>query len=249
MTLRNTSTIHLQDAEIQFEFPTEDVEAWASRPTLSKTALVALEAIINDPWKKGFRWRIPYFPATDSVEFSFRAVDPPSDDYEVALYKTDRVIIQRSTGEPIVKGRAGHLMSFGTAAAAAACIFAACISAVMGLFSPRTTGTRSSTLKEAGCTLAVSSTFVPINPQPAKWPWSDFGPWEIYNSALNIGLQKCVVQSEQLTAEQSATLEPGTTASRTFYAAFTPKPVRYELALGVDSPARKIQVEFYNDQK
>src|SRR5450432_1956871 len=28
-TLRNTSPIHLQNVEIQFEFPTEDVEGWA----------------------------------------------------------------------------------------------------------------------------------------------------------------------------------------------------------------------------
>src|SRR2546422_11584027 len=30
LTLRNTSTVHLEDVEIQFEFSTEDVEAWAS---------------------------------------------------------------------------------------------------------------------------------------------------------------------------------------------------------------------------
>src|SRR5205807_8399098 len=34
LTLRNTSTIHLQDVEIQFEFPTEDSQAWASRTVL-----------------------------------------------------------------------------------------------------------------------------------------------------------------------------------------------------------------------
>src|SRR6185503_12011723 len=93
LTLRNTATIYLQDVEIQFEFPTEDVEAWASRPALSKTAPVLVDAVIADPWKKGFRWRIPHLPSSDSVEFSFRAVNPPSDDYEAALYKTERVIL------------------------------------------------------------------------------------------------------------------------------------------------------------
>lgn len=125
MTLRNTSTIHLQDLEIQFEFPTEDVEAWASRPSLSKTALLPVGASITDPWKKGFRWRIPYLPSTDSVEFSFRAVDPPSDDYEVALYKADRVIVQRSKGEPTSKGKAERAAVVVTAAAVLASAFIA----------------------------------------------------------------------------------------------------------------------------
>src|ERR1035438_6912914 len=37
LTLRNTSYIHLHNAEVQFEFPSEDVEARAERPARSKT--------------------------------------------------------------------------------------------------------------------------------------------------------------------------------------------------------------------
>jgi hypothetical protein len=37
LTLRNTSSVNLQNVEIQFEFPVEGVHAWASRPSLSKT--------------------------------------------------------------------------------------------------------------------------------------------------------------------------------------------------------------------
>jgi hypothetical protein len=41
LTLRNTSTVHLQNVEIQFEFPATDVQEYASpRTTLSKTALL-----------------------------------------------------------------------------------------------------------------------------------------------------------------------------------------------------------------
>src|SRR5438552_1874510 len=54
LTLRNTSMIHLQDVEIQFEFPTEDVESWVSRPALSKTAPLPVNAMATAPWKKSF---------------------------------------------------------------------------------------------------------------------------------------------------------------------------------------------------
>jgi hypothetical protein len=99
-TPRNTSTVHLQDVEIQFEFPTDDVEAWAERPALSKTAPVPADAVVTEPWKKGYRWRIPHLPSTDSIEFTFRAVNPASGDYEVALYKSGSVVIEKSKGEP-----------------------------------------------------------------------------------------------------------------------------------------------------
>jgi len=89
LTLRNTSTVHLQDAEILFEFPAEDVQAWASRPALSKTPLLTIDALSTDPWKKAFRWRIPHLPSGDSVEFTFRAVDPAAELYGVALYNLD----------------------------------------------------------------------------------------------------------------------------------------------------------------
>ncbi len=98
LTLRNTSDVHLQDVEIQFEFPTDDVEAWAERPALSKTAPVPVDALITEPWKKGYRWRIPQLPSTDSIEFTFRSINPASDSYAVALYKSDRVVIERSKG-------------------------------------------------------------------------------------------------------------------------------------------------------
>ncbi len=99
LTLRNTSRVHLKDAEIQFEFPADDVQAWASRPTMSKTALLEVDAKATGPWKKAFRWSIPHLPSGDSVEFTFRAVNPSSGDFEASLYKSEGIIIKRVIGE------------------------------------------------------------------------------------------------------------------------------------------------------
>src|SRR5258708_5189479 len=51
LTLRNTSTIHLQNVEIQFEFPSEDVDAYASRPARSNTPPLVIDATVTLPWK------------------------------------------------------------------------------------------------------------------------------------------------------------------------------------------------------
>ena len=107
LTLRNTSTIHLQNVEIQFEFPSEDVDAYASRPARSNTAPVVVDAAVTPPWKVGFRWRIPHLPSTDSIEFAFRAVNPTSPKYAVALFGTDRVVVERVEGEPPADKRDG----------------------------------------------------------------------------------------------------------------------------------------------
>jgi len=105
LSLRNTSNLHLRDAEIQFEFDVEDVLARTQRPALSKTPLVQLEAVPAEPWKKAFKWKIPHFPVGDSVEFTFQAVESPTGGYEVALYNADRAIVKRVSGEPASKER------------------------------------------------------------------------------------------------------------------------------------------------
>jgi len=102
-TLRNTSRVHLKDAVIQFEFPADDVQAWAERPTLSKTTLIEQDAKATAPWRKAFRWNIPHLPAGDSVEFTFRSVDPSSGEYETALYNTEGIILGRAIGEPLTE--------------------------------------------------------------------------------------------------------------------------------------------------
>jgi hypothetical protein len=36
LTMRNSTSTHLQNAEVQFEFPSDDVQALVSRPALSR---------------------------------------------------------------------------------------------------------------------------------------------------------------------------------------------------------------------
>jgi hypothetical protein len=100
LTLRNTSDKDLRGAEIQFEFSSEDVEPWVSRPVLSKAALKRMEGAPSEPWKKAMRWQVPQFPPGDSVEFSFQVVDPATEEYEVALYNIDNLVLKRTQGEP-----------------------------------------------------------------------------------------------------------------------------------------------------
>ena len=113
LTMRNDSSIHLQDADVQFDFPADDVVGVASRPRVSKTALVAVSAIATPPWRKAFRWTIPHLPTGDSVEFTFRAVDPSSESYEAALYRSQGVVLGKIVGEPPPKKRyAGAIVAF-----------------------------------------------------------------------------------------------------------------------------------------
>jgi len=103
LTLRNSSSRDLRGAEIQFEFSSEDVEPWVSRPALSKTALKRVEGVPTEPWKKAMRWQIPQFPPKDSIEFNFQVVDPVTEKYEVALYNADNIVLRRNEGEPLEK--------------------------------------------------------------------------------------------------------------------------------------------------
>jgi len=243
LTLRNTSTVHLQDAEVQFEFPTEDVEAWVSRPALSKTAPEPVDAVVTDPWKKGFRWRIPHLPSTDSIEFSFRAVNPPSDEYEVALYKTDRVVIERSKGEPSARKTSFDSRLKEVVLVAAASLVAAAISF---LLTGASHGNNVATLKEGACTLTVISSFDRV--APGEWPWSGSGPWRIFHRVINAGTQKCVVESGQLTGAPAVVL-PGEELKRTAFSASKPKLVQRELGFGIDGSARKSQVALFGESQ
>lgn len=157
LTLRNTSTVHLQDAEILFEFPAEDVQAWASRPALSKTPLLTVDAIPTDPWKKAFRWQIPHLPSGDSVEFTFRAVDPTSDLYVVALYKGNQIIVERVVGEPAPKRRLGDGQKILLLSGLLVCVLS--IAWMLGLRPIPSSGEKLTTVKLAGCELRVVSLY------------------------------------------------------------------------------------------
>jgi hypothetical protein len=234
-TLRNTSSVHLQNSEIQFEFPTEDVEAWAERPALSKTAPELVNAVVTEPWKRGYRWRIPQLPSTDSVEFTFRSVDPVSEEYEVALYNSDRVVIERSKGEPASKR--SHLREIWSLFVVA--ITGSCAVAIL-LF-----GSNHNNLSKVsgpGCALTVISSFQQFNSDSLPWQ----GPWQINYRVLNVGTQKCVVQSDQLFANPVA-IEAGQQLERTEFSQTEPKLVLRNLSFGPASPNQTAKVTMYSE--
>jgi hypothetical protein len=243
-TLRNTSTVHLQDAEVQFEFPADDVEAWAERPVLSKTPPLLVDAVVAEPWKKGYRWRIPQFPSTDSMEFTFRAVDPTSDGYEVALYKSERVVIEK------VRGSVGLKKTYELKSSALSLTLglAICFLAFLGPIvliqviwhMGASHNSYSANLSEAGCSLHIESHYYQAD--SSAWPWQ--GPWEFHYSVLNVGSQKCVVQSEKF-LDTPVSIEPGQSQFSTGYSKDKPKLVQRDLSFGSDGPTHKSTVSVY----
>jgi hypothetical protein len=237
-TLRNTSSVHLQNSEIQFEFPTEDVEAWAERPALSKTAPELVNAVVTEPWKRGYRWRIPQLPSTDSVEFTFRSVDPVSEEYEVALYNSDRVVIERSKGEPASKR--SHLRDIYSWSMLVVVIAGLCVAATTVFIGSNHDNL--SKVSGSGCALTVVSSFQQFN--TGSLPWQ--GPWQIKYQVWNDGTQKCVVQSDQLFVN-SVAIEAGEYLERTGLSQTVPKLVIRNLSFGPDSPNQKAKVTMYSE--
>jgi hypothetical protein len=119
LTLRNTSRLFLRNAEIQFDFGSEDVEHWVSRPAQSNTALSPIAAKPEAPWKTALRWQIPQFPQGDTVEFSFQVVDPATEEYEAALYSSENVVLKRTRGEPPPQKASRHFTDWLPIAGAA----------------------------------------------------------------------------------------------------------------------------------
>ncbi|HEY0797283.1 MAG TPA: hypothetical protein VGD64_16040 [Acidisarcina sp.] len=235
-TLRNTSNVHLQDVEIQFEFPSQDVEGWAERPTLSKTAPIGVDADIAKPLTKSYRWRIPQLPSTDSIDFTFRAIDPTVQKYEVALYKSGCVVIQKFEGEPVT--RTSTLKFLGspilnlllTILITAYVFFALNFKSDQSFFS----------LREPECTLAVTSSFDQLNDNVLPWR----GPWRIHYSVLNTGTRRCVLQSDELPGTPTE-IEPAQELSRTTFSSNKPKLVARNFKFGQDSPTRQMEVTIY----
>ena len=244
LTLRNTATIHLQNVEIQFEFPTEDIEGWVSRPALSKTAPIPIEAVVTEPWKRGFRWRIPHLPSTDSIEFSFKAVNPASPDYEVALYNADRVVIEKSKGEP-AEQRQRWLGNVLAMAAATIAVVSLTLTALVPLWLFNDKGGKVSIVRDRECTFTISSSYERFGADEAAWPWSS-GPWQVSNRVVNAGLQKCVIQSEQLTSGPVA-LAPGEDAKKTLYPLSKPKLIHRQLSVGPERAEGTASVELYGE--
>jgi len=238
LTLRNTSTINLQNVEIQFEFPVEDIKPWASRPSLSKTALVQVDAAVSEPWKKVFRWRIPHLPSGDSVEFTFRSVNAPSGDFEVALYNSDLVIVEKVVGEPVPKERRfiGPAIFFPALGILLTIILIGGFASGV-LVSP--SGEEFSGISAAGCELRIVSFY-------ERYGSNLDSPWRIKHRVFNIGSQSCVVQSAQLNPRGPVTVSAGDVFEREWISAKVPKLVDGDVSVGASNTSLKnVPVRLY----
>jgi hypothetical protein len=222
LTLRNTSTVHLQDVEIQFEFPAQHVQEYASpRTTLSKTALIKVNALPPDlaVFPTVFRWRIPQLPSGDSVEFTFQAESPWSEDYEAALYNNDRVIIEKVKGEPApiksVHRREWLILPLAVVAALV-------LSLTLSWLGVGPTD-RLTVVKEGGCDLRVVSSFTRYE--------QDSNTRIIQHRIFNAG-QTCVVKSDQLDPKGPFTIGAGDTVTRERMAQSKPKLIQTEVFVG-----------------
>lgn len=225
LTMRNTSSIHLHDAEVQFEFPAHDVEAVAERPAKSKTPLQQVSSTATPPWKKAIRWRIPHLPSGDSVEFTFQAVDPSSDKYEAALYQCAGVVLERIAGEPPPKkGMALFGLSLGVVMS---CILVFLLGWQM-LTGRLTPGEKLVAIKASGCDLQVVSLTDPYGQNLTS-------PFRIKYRIFNIGAQNCVIQSERINLASPLTIKPGEIVEREQLSESAPKLNDVEISVGANS--------------
>jgi hypothetical protein len=236
LTMRNVSSIHLQDADVQFEFPADDVSGVASRPTLSKTPLVPVNAIATPPWRKAFRWTIPHLPSGDSVEFTFRAVDPSSESYEAALYRSEGVVLQKIVGEP--PPRRGH--AAGILAASSALFLAALL--LWLVFTGRLvagSGEKLTTIKLAGCDLQVASFY-------DGYGQNFNSPWRIRHQIFDVGPQDCQIQSERMNLTTPMIIKRGDVFERERISERVPELVDVEISVGATGvPSAKTTVRLY----
>jgi len=238
LTLRNTSSVNLQNVEIQFEFPVEGVQAWASRPSLSKTALVQVDAAVSEPWSQGFRWRIPHLPSGDSVEFTFRSVDAPSGDFEVALYNSELVIVEKMVGEPAPKERRFSAVAISLSGFLALVIVAVTLAYSSGHL-VSTSGDVYSGISTAGCELRVVSFY-------DVYGNSMSSPFRIKHRVFNAGSQPCVVQSAQLNPKGGFTVSPGDIFEREWITGKPPKLVDGVVSVGaVNTSLKDVPVRIY----
>lgn len=250
LTLRNTSHIHLHNAEVQFEFPSKDIEGHAERPLWSKTVPIQVATKISEPWKGAFRYCIPELPPGDSIEFTFRAVDPSSAEYGVALYNGGQVVIKISKGEP--EARRSELLG------KVAILFAtfACILAIPTIFkylwkspsappsAPQTASivTKATVIDWAGCSLNVKTTSDGMN---SDLPTQE-GPWRIDSYIMNTGTRRCFLKWESSQGD-SFPIEPGSSVEvMGEYVNTKPILTSVELLFGPDGPKNKATVMLYH---
>jgi hypothetical protein len=225
LTMRNDTSIHLQDAEIQFDFPADDVAAVVSRPRVSKTALVAVGAIATPPSRKAFRWIIPHLPSGDSVEFTFRAVDPSSESYEAALCHSEGVVLGKVIGEPPqTRGLAPNIFAI--------VVVSLMLSVLGALIWGYSTGRlvsgsaqKLTTINLAGCNLRVVSLYEPYSNKL-------YSPVRIMQRIFDVGTQDCLIQSEKMNLATPVNIKAGDVFERESISEGFPQLVDIEISVG-----------------
>ncbi len=247
LTLRNTSPIHLHNAEIQFDFPSKEIEGLAERPARSKTTPTPIEVAkkISEPRQGASRWCIPEFPPDDSIEFTFRAVDPSTDDYEVALYNCGRVVIEKSKGEPKAKYTGFGAKISGVLASAFVLAYLAEIVIFVSNSASNPTVHQATVVDWAGCSLNVVTDAGQVNFKA----FSQSGPWSLYSHILNLGTRKCFIKWES-SSGYPITIYPGTSVTLVSeYTKEKPKLTPVGLLFGPDGPNNKATVMLYQRGK
>jgi hypothetical protein len=229
LTMRNSTSTHLVDVEVQFQFPASDVQALVSLPAMSRTPLV-VKPITATHGATGFRWSIPNFPAGDSVEFTFRAVAAPSDKYEVALYNVG-VVIERVVGEPppTKKGLAAFnviVSGVGILGLALALTF------LLQHYTQPNSGERLTVVNLAGCNLQVLSLFEIYGQRTDS-------PWHIKHRIINVGSNDCIVQSQALDLENPTIIKSGEALDREQMLEHAPKQRSAQMSLGLAQSSRE----------
>jgi hypothetical protein len=231
LTMRNSTSTHLQNAEVQFEFPSDDVQAVVSRPVLSRIPFAPL-APATTPGKRVFRWKVPNFPAGDSVEFTFRAVAPSSDKYESSL-NYPGTIFERIVGEPPLarKGSASNIVF--------ALLMIAILLTLLVTVGLKLTGRlqessdeKLTSVKLAGCDLQVVSLFEVYGRHYDS-------PWQIKHRIVNIGTQDCVIQSQALNLVNPAIVKSGDTLEREHLSEGAPKLTNAMVSIGAAGTSRE----------
>jgi hypothetical protein len=231
--VRNSSAIHLRDAEVQFEFPADNVQAWASRPVLSKTALVQVNAVATDPWRMAFGWRISHLPSGDSIEFTFQAVDPSSEKFEAVLYNSDGIIFERIKGEPraeqtgLSQGKSEKVLKPFALIAAIPIILFIITSTI--IYSHKNL---QKIITISGCELQVNSNYEPYDKDAFLW-WKV--PSRIKYQILNNGDQDCAIQSTKMMVINPFVIRTGEVLEREAVSQRRPEIVDVNVLVGVSN--------------
>lgn len=196
----------------------EDTEALFELPDMYRVVPVRDQLAIE--WASG-----------DSVEFTFRSVNPPSGDFEVALYNSDLVIVQKVVGEPPPKEmRLNNPLI----------LVAALLMGIAGLvivgysagFLVERSGEKVSNVSAAGCELRMVSLY-------GTYGQNFHSPWQIKDRVFNVGNQACVVQSAQLNPKGQFSIPAGDVFEREWIVERPPKLVDGELSVGATNTTLK----------